>query len=301
VNSLPTQYPDLATVVKVGKSYEGRDLITIKITSTENNKKFNESGKAKPVVWADFGIHAREWISPATGIWMANQILVDYQQGSSFVRRLVDNAELYFLFVFNPDGYSYTWTNDRLWRKTRSKNAGTVCVGTDPNRNFDYQWGGAGTSGDPCSEIYRGNGPNSEIEIKSVTEYLATLNLQGYISFHSYSQLWMTPWAYTLDFPKDYGVQNELSRKCVKALQDVNGIQYKFGTVSRTIYEASGSAIDWTYGRLGVLYSATPELRDLGRYGFLLPADQIIPSGKETYEALLVFAQTAVFPTNFNQ
>ena len=49
---------------------------------------------------------------------------------------------------------------------------------------------------------------------------------------------------------------------------------------------ASGGSEDWTYGELGVKYSFSVELRDKGYYGFLLPPDQIIPSGEETFEGL---------------
>ena len=49
---------------------------------------------------------------------------------------------------------------------------------------------------------------------------------------------------------------------------------------------ASGGSEDWTYGELGVKYSFSVELRDEGQYGFLLPADQIIPTGEETFEGL---------------
>ena len=49
---------------------------------------------------------------------------------------------------------------------------------------------------------------------------------------------------------------------------------------------AAGGSEDWTYGKLGVKYSFSVELRDTGRYGFLLPPDQIIPTGEETFEGL---------------
>ena len=31
-----------------------------------------------------------------------------------------------------------------MWRKTRNANEGSRCIGTDPNRNFGYHWGGKG-------------------------------------------------------------------------------------------------------------------------------------------------------------
>lgn len=52
----------------------------------------------------------------------------------------------------------------------------------------------------------------------------------------------------------------------------------------------AGSSIDWVKGAVGVKYAFTLELRDSGRYGFLLPASQILPSGKETWTALYASA-----------
>ena len=47
----------------------------------------------------------------------------------------------------------------------------------------------------------------------------------------------------------------------------------------------AGGSLDWTYAKLGVKYSYAPELRDRGQSGFLLPANQIKPSGEETSDA----------------
>lgn len=51
-----------------------------------------------------------------------------------------------------------------------------------------------------------------------------------------------------------------------------------------------GSSIDWVKGAVGVKYAYTLELRDSGRYGFILPANQILPSGKETWNAMYATA-----------
>ena len=53
----------------------------------------------------------------------------------------------------------------------------------------------------------------------------------------------------------------------------------------------AGGSIDWTYAVLGVTYSYALELRDKGQYGFLLPADQILPVGKETFAAIIAAAK----------
>ena len=63
------------------------------------------------------------------------------------VTRVLNTLTVYVVPVVNVDGYSYTWINQtdqshRLWRKTRSHHPGDVCIGTDPNRNFDHKFGG---------------------------------------------------------------------------------------------------------------------------------------------------------------
>ena len=49
---------------------------------------------------------------------------------------------------------------------------------------------------------------------------------------------------------------------------------------------AAGGSEDWTYGKLGIKYSFGTELRDTGRYGFLLPANQILPTAREYFEGI---------------
>jgi len=102
----------------------------------------------------------------------------------------------------------------------------------------------------------------------------------------------MSPWGYTTTLPPDFTQQNQLMRECSLAIESVHGTKYEYGSSARVIYIASGGADDWTYAALGVVYSYTVELRDTGRYGFLLPATQIIPTGEETYEGLRVFLKS---------
>jgi len=54
--------------------------------------------------------------------------------------QLLDEAEFVIIPVLNVDGYVYTWTNDRLWRKNRRPPpAGGTCYGIDLNRNYDVR------------------------------------------------------------------------------------------------------------------------------------------------------------------
>ena len=59
---------------------------------------------------------------------------------------------------------------------------------------------------------------NSELVIRSLSQTIMSLKdeLKGFISFHSFSQLWLTPWAYTTKYPADHkelmDVANEATR-----------------------------------------------------------------------------------------
>lgn len=66
----------------------------------------------------------------------------------------------------------------------------------------------------------------------------------------------------------------------------MHGTKYQYGSISRTIYPASGSSVDWTYSAVNATYSFAVELRDTGRYGFILPPSEIVPTGEETFAAV---------------
>ena len=89
-----------------------------------------------PGVFLDSNIHAREWITSATSTWIINELLSSTDKE---VRNIAENYDWYVFPVINPDGFLYTKTTNRLWRKNRSPNGG-LCTGTDLNRNFGYAW-----------------------------------------------------------------------------------------------------------------------------------------------------------------
>lgn len=285
IDNITKYYPNITTVFEITKSYEGRTIRGIRISTGEGN--------SKPNFFIEGGIHSREWISPATVLYMAGQML-DRYSADQRIKQLVDSFNWFILPVFNVDGYEYTWTKNRNWRKTRSKHG--LCTGVDPNRNWDYEWCKEGASKDPCSDMYCGPKAFSEVEVKGVADFIMKNSkmMKGFIDFHSFSQLWMSPWGYTTKLPPDFKDQDKGSELAVEALEKVFGTKYQHGSIANTIYVASGSSADWTYGAAKIKYSYGVELRDTGKYGFLLPPDQIIPSGKETLEALIALANFVV-------
>jgi len=284
MSTLPATYPG-TSVISLGQSYNRNPLNVLKID-------VGRTGKMKGI-WFNGGIHAREWITTATVMWMADKLLSSYSTDTD-VKNILDTFVVYVMPVFNVDGYAFSWTNDRMWKKNRSPNVGSLCIGTDLNSNFDYGWGLEGASHLSCSNTFCGNSPASELETKAVSQFLRSNShiLKGFIDFHSYGQLWMFPWGYTDALPSSETALKNLATACTGALTGVHGTRYEVGTTYETEGVASGLASDWAYSTAGIKYSFYVELRgtDTDIYGFLLPADQIQPSGEETYAALKAFA-----------
>uniref|UniRef100_A0A8C7LC55 Carboxypeptidase A2 n=1 Tax=Oncorhynchus kisutch TaxID=8019 RepID=A0A8C7LC55_ONCKI len=276
MDGLVAAHPNLVTKEQIGTSYEGRPMYVL---------KFSTGGDKRPAIWVDSGIHSREWVSQATGVWTANKIASDYGTDASLTS-LLKTMDIYLLILANPDGYVHSHTSDRMWRKTRSKNPGSMCRGVDPNRNWDAGFGGPGASTNPCSDSYHGPSPHSEIEVKNVVNLVKNHgNFKSFISIHAYSQLLMYPYGYTCKDALHAAELDSVGRSAVQKLSSLHGTTYKVGSICKIIYQASGGSIDWTYN-LGIKYSFAFELRDTGRYGFILPANQIIPTASETWLAL---------------
>ncbi|NWR95600.1 CBPA1 Carboxypeptidase, partial [Furnarius figulus] len=283
MDMLVAENPNLVSKLEIGRSTENRPLYVL---------KFSTGGTKRPAVWIDTGIHSREWVTQASGVWFAKKIVDDHANKEG-VASILDTMDIFLEIVTNPDGFAYTQSTNRMWRKTRSKHSGSICIGVDPNRNWDAGFGGPGASGNPCSETYHGPYANSEPEVKSIVDFVkAHGNIKAFISIHSYSQLLLYPYGYTTTPVPDQQELHEVSAKAVAALSSLYGTRYKYGSIITTIYQASGGTIDWTYNE-GIKYSFTFELRDTGRYGFLLPAKQIVPTAQETWLALQVIMEHA--------
>jgi len=237
------------------------------------------AGKKKIAIQC--GIHAREWIGPTTCCWIINELL---KQASHRLEWLI-------IPVLNVDGYEFTHTSNRLWRKNRQANSGSACIGTDLNRNYAWGWGGPGSSANPCADTYHGSSAFSGTETNALQNYLRpSINdgsLISYFDIHAYGAMWMSPWGNVADFPPDYAVMNSVMQRSVAAVAAVGGHNYAYGTVNRVIYTASGGSNDWSYGNGKVIHSYAVEA--FGN-NFTPPPSQIPPMGAEIWAGV---SQTA--------
>jgi len=85
-----------------------------------------------------------------------------------------------------------------------------------------------------------------------------------------------------------------MGTKAIQTLQSVHGTEYTIGNTAEILYAASGGSHDWAKGGAGIKFAYCYELRDTGKHGFVLPADQIVPSGEETFAAVQSMAEDVI-------
>jgi hypothetical protein len=198
---LAQSFPDLAEVTVIGQSVEGRDIRMIRVTGpdAEGNPR-----DGRPAFVIEGTQHAREWIAPMTVMFAADRLVQQYGLDPR-IQSAMDGVDFYLVPDMNPDGYDYTWTRERFWRKNRRPNEGSTCQGIDLNRNWEVGWGGTGSSNDPCSDVFHGPQAWSEPEVAAVRDLTRSLSarLGAYLDFHSFGQLVLSPWQYTTTPPAD--------------------------------------------------------------------------------------------------
>ncbi|TGZ77587.1 putative carboxypeptidase [Ascodesmis nigricans] len=281
LNQMVAAYPNNAKIVTAGSSSQGRAITGIHI--------YGSNPGTKPGVIIHGTVHAREWITTMTTEYMAWNLLTT-KGSDSIVASLLTKYDFYLFPVVNPDGFVYTQTNDRMWRKNR-QSVSSSCYGVDINRNWANKWSGSGSSTSPCSETYRGPSQGSTPEVQGLAAFQNALSPKPkfYMDFHAYGQMWMFPYGYTCSAnAPDHTELQSLSNGAVAALKAVSGTTYTAGPICKTIYAVNGDSVDYSYEVTGIKYSFTAELRpgSGSSTGFLLPAAQILPVGKETWAAM---------------
>ena len=265
LDSMRLQHPTLISQkINIGTSWEGRTIWAVKIS---DNPDISEASTEAPVYY-DAIHHAREPISMEAILYYMYYLLENYGTNPE-VTYLVNNREIFFVPIVNPDGYEYNHSTNPNgggnWRKNRRNNGGSF--GVDLNRNYGYGWGlNSGSSGSPSSDTYRGPSAFSEPESQAVRDFTNSIHPKIGFSMHSVAGRYLNPYGYT-DTAISYEVYSDFSSE----FAPVNN--YLYGTVIEMLsYYSSGTTRDYLHSQGSYVW--TPEL---GGSGFWPNVSEIIP------------------------
>ena len=285
IDEMISEYPNLiSTKDSIGTSIEDRPIYAVRIS---DNPNINED---EPEVLYTSLIHAREPESMMQMIYFMYYLLENYGIDAE-ATYLIDNREMYFIPVINPDGYKYNETTNPngggMWRKNRLHNS-DGSYGVDLNRNYGYEWGydDQGSSGVPSSSTYRGLAGFSEPETEAVRQYCIEHNFRLALNYHTYSNLLITPWGYIPEETPD----SIFYRTIATDMTQYNN--YTWGYSAEIIYAVNGDSDDWFYGEQtekNKIYAMTPEVGN----SFWPTQDKIIPLAKENVYPNLYLAWVA--------
>lgn len=277
IQATNTTYPDLTELLDIGDAWLAshggyhRDMWVLRIT---NEDLIYGDISSKPTFFLFANIHAREVTTPEMAIRYIKYLTEGYLGEGGYdvdpdVTWLVNHHVVYVLVTQNPDGrvineqYSSAW-----WRKNVDNDDGcndSNSWGIDLNRNSSFKWSCCGgSSGQPCSETYRGPAPASEPETAAFQAFAATIfadwngdngddeivsspeNTSGiFITLHSYADDLLWPWGFAPGTAPNDAQLRTIGRK----LADITGVMAPTGGIG---YLVDGSSDDWVYGKLGV-------------------------------------------------
>jgi hypothetical protein len=287
-------HSEIAALEIIGHSVENRPIYALRLSDDARTVDPEEPG-----ILLIGCHHAREWISVEVPLYFAEYLTSNYRQDGD-VTRLLNYTEIWIIPVLNPDGYAYSWTDDRWWRKNRRDN-GDGTFGVDPNRNYGLNFGGVGTSSDTSNELYCGPSAFSEPETQVIRDLMTGSYGRDFvsaISYHNYSQVVIYPWGYTTEATDNWYEYEALGMEMTRLINNSHSNpdhDYRYGQASRILYATSGDFTDWAHAELDVL-AFTIELRPLGYPYFELPPDEIIPTCEENLPAFLYLAEETGIP-----
>lgn len=145
-------------------SREKRPQLLLRMTNFTDGKSHGtlanlEPGVGKVRILLSFGEHAREFLPIESLFFLLHNItkgltVAEHDFGYIFSKKILSKTELFIVAILNPDGRNYLEkTRNYCWRGTST--------GVDLNRNFDWNFGQRGSSGDRKDEEYRGPRPFS--------------------------------------------------------------------------------------------------------------------------------------------
>ena len=263
----------------IGFTHEGRSIWAVKISDNPDvDESASESG-----AYFDGLHHAREPIGLEVQLYFIYWLMDNYGVDPE-ATYLVDNRELFFVPIVNPDGYVYNQNTapdgGGLWRKNR-RNHGN-CFGVDLNRNYEVGFDSNAPSSDPCSEVYRGSEAFSEPEAAAIRDYILRIDPEIAFTLHAVRGAYLNPYAF-MEMSPSFDIYSEFASDFAASNQ------YLYGRTSEILdYNASGTSRDYFHSQ-GII---TWEV-EVGGSGFWPTPAEIIPLASENLAGMKYLAWVA--------
>lgn len=273
IDNMISLFPHLISEkIEIGVSIEGRPIHVLRIS---DNPGINQD---KPQVLYTSIHHSQEPASLSVVIFFMYYLLENYGIDDELTY-LINNTEMYFIPMINPDGYIHNETNNPngggLWRKNRRENS-LFSYGVDLNRNYGYMFAYDNIGSQPIgsSPWHRGDSAFSEPESQALKYFLESKDFKIALNWHSYGNMIIYPYNYENIYTPD----SLLYAKIGEVLSYQNN--YRYGTVAETYgYQCNGDADDWGYGEQNSknkIISLTGEVGTMDD-GFWPEQNRIIP------------------------
>ena len=251
-------YPSLITAKSpIGnfQTVDGNSIYWVKVSDNPNVDEGEEE-----ILFTALH-HAREPASLSQMVYFLWYLLENHKDDPE-IQYIINNTEMYFIPVVNPDGYIFNEMENPqgggLWRKNRSPSGRGI--GVDLNRNYGFEWAydDTGSSPNPRSDTYRGESAFSEIETQAVKAFCESHEFKIALNYHSFGNLLIHPWGYE-DGPTDV---DSIFKGLGRVMTEEN--DYLLGTGVETVgYTVNGDSDDWMFGESftkPAIFSLTPEI-----------------------------------------
>ena len=289
INSVVAAHPGLITKTVIGKSFQNRDIIALKISDNVGTDE-NE-----PEVLFTAHQHAREHLTVEMALYLIHLFTESTEQR---VRDLVNSREIWIVPDLNPDGGEFDIATGSYagWRKNRQPNSGSSNVGTDLNRNWNYNFGCCGgSSGSTGSETYRGASAESAPEVKVVANFVRTRVVGGKqqivanIDFHTFGELVLWPYGFTNNDTAP-GMTADEARTFQTLGRQMAGLNNYTPEQASDLYITDGTIDDWLWGNQRI-WSYTFEMFPAnggGLSGFYPADENIVPQTTRNKDSVLL-------------
>ena len=240
LQNLANQHNNIMTMEVIGHTWQDRDIWSVKIS---DNVLVDED---EPEVLYIGAHHGNELPSALICSRIIEHLVSNYTLDGR-ATGLVNERELFFIPLLNPDGYHQSIHYSSQRKNMKDNGDGTF--GVDLNRNYDYMWGVSGTSTSTSDYNYGGPYPASEPEVRTIKNFTGKHNFTIALSYHSYGELVLYPWGYDHVAPEGEELLSALADNIAAPMRYTPG---QASDPDVGMYDASGDYCDWAYHEHGV-------------------------------------------------